>query len=90
MSISIPSKKMHDLMRPDFEAASQRTFPLTLQNMPKHLVWEDDGACWRAEDDDGIVKWCPRNNIAARKGRPNSEMGELSPTVKLALRAQFK
>ena len=56
------------------------TTPLTIDNLPKGPLWDEDGACFEAVLCDGntgpIVEWfwsC-RNLKAMAKGKPDKEM----------------
>jgi len=53
------------------------SIPITVDNLPKGIWWEDDGAAWAAELDPNDAKgWrnAPRNWKAFAKGEPTGEM----------------
>lgn len=66
------------------------TRPITLADMPIGPLWEDDGACWKADKCEPKVfgcewRWHPMNWIAFEKGEPSGEMTDHPPSA--ALRA---
>jgi hypothetical protein len=54
-----------------------RKVPITRDNLPEGLQWEEDGACWRAERDNYDPRgwrWSPRNYKAFAKEEPEGPM----------------
>lgn len=63
------------------------TIPITANNLPNGLLWEDDGSLWRAIIDTDMVKgwrWQPRNWLAFAKGEPTGEMHDYPPSQGVA------
>lgn len=64
-------------------------FPITLENLPRGPLWDDDGACFEALPCDGCTGpigdwwWSARNIKAFEKGKPDKAMYPFYPFVPL-------
>lgn len=64
------------------------TIPITADNLPIGLLWEDDGCCWRAIRENPATagcdwRWRPENWRAFAKGEPDSEMTDTPLPINL-------
>ncbi len=63
---------------------TSRTAPITLDNLPRGLRWEEDGSCWECVTCDPKVfgcewRWQPKNWKALEKGEPEGVMHDFPP-----------
>jgi hypothetical protein len=66
---------------------STTTVPITVENLPKGLFWEADGACWKASRENPATtgclwRWRPMNFTALAKDGPEGEMTDIPPEVR--------